>query len=77
VIVFDLSRVGNQAFADFVDERIHVVHINNRDDLIPTLPRMSLGYRHTSGEIHIQDSAAWVSYLLRSFFLFTALCYVV
>jgi predicted lipase len=77
VIVFGLSRVGNQALADFVDEGIHVVHIKIREDLIPTLPRMSLGYRLTSGEIHIQDSAAWVSCPGALFFVHrTLLCCV-
>ncbi|KAG6810270.1 hypothetical protein H0H92_012622 [Tricholoma furcatifolium] len=33
----------------------------NREDPIPICPGMSLGYIHPSGEIHIQDSGAWLS----------------
>ena len=37
----------------------HLAHINNKEDPIPTLPSLLLGYRHPSGEIHIQDNDAW------------------
>ncbi len=55
-ITYGMPRVGNQAFADFVDGNVPLTHINNKEDPIPTLPPLSLGYRHASGEIHIQDS---------------------
>ena len=60
-ITFGMPRVGNKAFADLVDQRIGIVHINNKGDLVPTLPSLPFGYHHPSGEIHILDSGAWVS----------------
>lgn len=66
MIGYGLPRVGNQAFADYVDQNITslssgagLVHINNKKDPIPILPGMFLGYHHPSGEIHIQDSGDW------------------
>jgi len=60
-ITFGMPRVGNQAFADFVDRRIRIVRVINKEDFIPTLPSLRSGYRHSSGEIRIQESGAWVS----------------
>ncbi|KAI6041882.1 lipase [Pisolithus marmoratus] len=60
-IVFGLPRVGNQAFADYVDANLHLIHINNKEDPIPTLPPMILGYVHPSGEVHIEDSGVWMA----------------
>ncbi|GLB41590.1 putative alpha beta-hydrolase [Lyophyllum shimeji] len=60
-IGYGQPRVGNQAFADYVDGHFSVTHINNKEDYIPILPGQFLGYHHPSGEIHIQDSGAWVS----------------
>ncbi|KAF8887328.1 Alpha/Beta hydrolase protein [Infundibulicybe gibba] len=45
-IGYGLPRVGNQAFADYVDAHVSLTHINNR------LPP-------SSGEVHIQDSGVW------------------
>jgi Lipase (class 3) len=61
VISYGMPRVGNQAFADFVDSRLggRVTHVNNREDPIPVVPPMSFGFHHPSGEIHILDSGAW------------------
>ena len=64
VIGYGMPRVGNQAFANFIDSQLQgrVTHVNNREDPIPTLPPMlllGLGYHHPSGEVHIQDSGAW------------------
>lgn len=63
---YGLPRVGNQAFADYVDQHITalnsgngLVRINNEEDPVPILPGMFLGFHHPSGEIHIQDSGAW------------------
>ncbi|KLO06115.1 alpha/beta-hydrolase [Schizopora paradoxa] len=63
---YGLPRVGNQAFADFVDEHITVVddgkgfvRINNMKDPVPINPSRALGYVHPSGEIHIQASGEW------------------
>ena len=61
---YGLPRVGNQAFADYVDAHASVTpvtHINNMEDPIPILPGRFLGFHHPSGEIHIQDSLAWVA----------------
>ncbi|KAG6827782.1 hypothetical protein H0H92_010475 [Tricholoma furcatifolium] len=60
-IVYGLPRVGNQDFANYVDAHISLTHINNEEDPIPIVPGMFLGYVHPSGEIHIQDSGAWMA----------------
>ncbi|EJF64333.1 lipase [Dichomitus squalens] len=61
---YGLPRVGNQQFADYVDAHdaiTSVTHINNKEDPIPILPGRFLGFHHPSGEIHIQDSGAWLA----------------
>ncbi|KAI5123195.1 hypothetical protein M0805_003962 [Coniferiporia weirii] len=65
-VLFGLPRVGNQAFANYVDAHITslaggtgLTHINNKEDPVPILPGMFLGFVHPSGEVHIQDSGAW------------------
>jgi hypothetical protein len=60
-IGYGLPRVGNQAFADYVDSHITLTHINNKEDPIPIVPGRFLGYVHPSGEVHIMDSGSWVS----------------
>jgi predicted lipase len=61
VISYGMPRVGNQAFANFVDSQLSgvVTHINNEEDPIPIVPGRTLGFHHPSGEIHIQDSGVW------------------
>ena len=61
VTSYGMPRVGNQAFANFVDSQLsgRVTHVNNQEDPIPTVPGKFLGFHHASGEIHIQDSGAW------------------
>ena len=56
-----MPRVGNQAFANFVDSQLsgRVTHVNNQEDPVPVVPGELLGFHHPSGEIHIQDSGAW------------------
>ena len=61
VIGYGLPRVGNQAWANFVDEVLSVTHINNKEDIVPIVPGMFLGYHHPSGELHIMDNNQWVS----------------
>ena len=63
VIGYGMPRVGNQAFADWVDSHLggNVTHINNQHDPIPILPSEFVGYVHPSGEIHIQESGTWLS----------------
>ncbi|KAH9964403.1 lipase [Russula compacta] len=59
---YGMPRIGNEEWADFVDEKLpgKVTHINNKKDPVPILPPMAIGYHHPSGEIHIQESGAWV-----------------
>ena len=54
-----LNQVGNQDFANYVDAHLSLTHINNKEDPIPIVPGMFLGYVHPSGEVHIQDSGSW------------------
>ncbi|CCM02651.1 uncharacterized protein FIBRA_04755 [Fibroporia radiculosa] len=59
---YGLPRVGNQAFANYVDAQpISVTHINNEEDPIPICPGMFLGYVHPAGEVHIEDSGEWAA----------------
>ncbi|KAJ3484414.1 hypothetical protein NLI96_g5674 [Meripilus lineatus] len=59
-VVYAMPRVGNQAFANYVDEHLHDLrHINNKRDPVPILPGMFLGYHQPSGEIHIGDDDVW------------------
>ncbi|GBE86678.1 hypothetical protein SCP_0905580 [Sparassis crispa] len=59
-IGYGLPRVGNQAFANYVDTGpTNVTHVNNEEDPIAIVPSMSLGYVHPSGEIHIEDWGDW------------------
>ncbi|KZP12704.1 alpha/beta-hydrolase [Athelia psychrophila] len=60
-IVYGLPRVGNQAFADYVDAHLTLTHINNEEDIVPIVPGMALGFVHPSGEVHIEDSGEWAS----------------
>ncbi|KAF5312576.1 hypothetical protein D9619_002467 [Psilocybe cf. subviscida] len=61
VITYGMPRVGNQAFADYVDAHLTLTHINNREDLVPIVPGRFLGYAHPSGEVHIKDNSQWIS----------------
>ena len=58
---YGMPRVGNQAFANFVDSQLggRLTHVNNKEDPIPIVPGRFLGFHHPSGEVHIQDSGAW------------------
>ncbi|KAI0258702.1 alpha/beta-hydrolase [Gloeopeniophorella convolvens] len=61
MIGYGLPRVGNPAFAAYVDATAHVTHINNEEDPVPIVPGRFLGFAHPAGEVHIQDSRKWVS----------------
>jgi len=61
MIGYGLPRVGNQAFASFVDSNVNVTHVNNQEDPVPTLPGIFLGFHHPQGEKHIQDNDVWVA----------------
>ncbi|GBE86690.1 Alpha/Beta hydrolase protein [Sparassis latifolia] len=59
---YGLPRVGNQAFANYVDAQpTSVTHINNEEDPIPICPGMFLDFVHPSGEVHIEDYGEWAS----------------
>jgi len=62
-IGYGMPRVGNQAFADYVDtmDSDGLTHINNREDPVPVIPPQSAGFVHPSGEVHIQDSGEWLA----------------
>ena len=59
---FGMPRVGNQAFADYVDAHVSdLTHVNNRRDPVPIVPGRGLGFHHPKGEVHIQGFGAWLS----------------
>ncbi|KAF8159295.1 lipase [Crassisporium funariophilum] len=58
---YGLPRVGNQAFATFIDGNVDLSHVNNREDLVPILPGKFLGFHHPQGEKHIQDDLSWLA----------------
>ncbi|KAF9471994.1 alpha/beta-hydrolase [Pholiota conissans] len=60
-IGYGMPRVGNPAFAAFIDKNVDVTHVNNKEDLVPTLPGRFLGFEHPQGEKHIQDDNSWVA----------------
>ncbi|KAF5348060.1 hypothetical protein D9758_010002 [Tetrapyrgos nigripes] len=60
-IVYGVPRVGNPAFADYVDQHVDLTRVNNDNDLIPIVPGRFLGFAHPNGEVHIQDDEkTWV-----------------
>ena len=69
-----MPRVGNQAFADFVDSQLSgsVTHVNNQEDSVPVVPGEFLGLHYPSREIHILDSGAWDD--CPRFFVLLGLC---
>jgi len=61
-VTYGMPRVGNEAFATYVDANVQsLTHINNKEDPVPILPGMFLGFHHPSGEVHVMDSNAWVA----------------
>lgn len=61
MISYGQPRVGNQAFADFVDTNVKITRITSRKDLVPILPGRFLSFKHASGELHIQEDGTIVS----------------
>src|SRR5258708_3471939 len=54
-VTFGTPRVGNAAWATFFDSQIaDFTRMNNNRDMIPIVPGRLLGFRHPSGEIHIE-----------------------
>jgi predicted lipase len=60
-VLYGLPRVGNQAFANYIDANTTLTHINNEEDPVPILPGMFLGFVHPAGEVHIEDSGEWAN----------------
>ncbi|KAF5379409.1 hypothetical protein D9615_006490 [Tricholomella constricta] len=60
-VTYGMPRVGNKAFADYVDAHADVSHINNQDDIVPIVPGRFLGFAHPKGEKHIVNSNAWIN----------------
>ncbi|KAH7335446.1 lipase [Rhizoctonia solani] len=53
-------RVGNDIFADFVNTKVSdVVRITLKRDIVPVLPPLLLGFKHTTGEKHLNTDDAW------------------
>ena len=52
---YGLPRVGNQAFADFVDQQLNLTHVSHGHDPVPIVPGRDLGFVHPSGEVHISN----------------------
>ncbi|KIY52535.1 lipase class 3 family protein, partial [Fistulina hepatica ATCC 64428] len=61
VITYGQPRVGNQAWANYVDANVNRTHINNKEDYVPILPPLYIDYVHASGEIHIMDDNEWIA----------------
>jgi len=56
--LYGQPRVGNQAFANYVDSaasKVKATRITNKKDPVPILPGRFLGFTHASGEVHIDD----------------------
>jgi len=59
MVGFGLPRVGNQAFADYLDANLKVTHITNKKDPVPIVPGIDLGFHHPSGEVHINEAGTF------------------
>lgn len=55
--LFGLPRVGNQAFANYVDSELAgLYHVVNDNDIVPHLPPEDFGFEHPSGEVWITSA---------------------
>ena len=59
-IGYGLPRLGNPAFANYVDANVNLTHITYHRDPFPTLPFRVLGFQQPSNEVHIDQSDNWV-----------------
>ncbi|KAI0034463.1 lipase class 3 family protein [Vararia minispora EC-137] len=59
-IGYGLPRVGDAAFANYVDAHVDLTHITNKHDPFPILPFQFLGFRQPSNEVHIDQNNNWV-----------------
>jgi len=60
-VLYGLPRVGNPAFASYIDAHVNLVHITNMLDPIPIVPGEFLGFAHPQGEEHILSGTDWVA----------------
>jgi len=61
-VLYGLPRVGNPAFASYVDSHItNLVHITDMLDPIPIVPGEFLGFAQPQGEVHILGGTDWVA----------------
>ncbi|KAH7335439.1 Alpha/Beta hydrolase protein [Rhizoctonia solani] len=62
VVTYGQPRVGNPAFASYVDANLSdVSRINNEKDIVPIVPGRGLGFAHAAGEKHILTPGSWVA----------------
>ena len=60
-VTFGTPRVGNEGWAGFFDSQVSdFTRMNNMLDPVPIIPGQFLGYRHPSGEIHLQADGSAV-----------------
>jgi hypothetical protein len=60
-VLYGTPRVGNKAFADYVDKNTSLTFVNNKKDIVPSLPPRTIFFVRPAGEIHITDNDSWVS----------------
>ncbi|EDR15152.1 uncharacterized protein LACBIDRAFT_291657 [Laccaria bicolor S238N-H82] len=61
-VTYGTPRIGNAAFAQLIDEKIpDLRRINNKFDIIPTVPGRFLGYAHPHGEVHLLSTGTAIS----------------
>ncbi|KAI0248632.1 alpha/beta-hydrolase, partial [Lactifluus subvellereus] len=61
-VTLGTPRVGNEAWATFFDSQVsEFTRMNNKHDPVPTVPGRLLGFRHPSGEIHIESDGRAVA----------------
>jgi len=60
-VTFGTPRVGNKDWATFFDSQVSdFTRMNNMLDPVTIIPGRGLGFRHPSGEIHIQSDGRFV-----------------
>ena len=61
-VTYGTPRVGNPAYAAAFDAAVSdFERINNESDPIPIVPGRFLGFRHPSGEVHIDKAGVWLA----------------
>ncbi|KAG8994553.1 hypothetical protein FRB94_009800 [Tulasnella sp. JGI-2019a] len=58
IITFGEPRVGNPAWADYLNA-YDITRITHNYDPIPIVPGRALGFQQPDGEIHIDDNDVW------------------